>query len=86
MEQAASTKVQSCSSSSSTSPCILHKPTHIVSNGTKEVPRVGDVWVPYSARSLDHFTSFFIPGIEVLFQPSIWSIVTIGVLETLAKR
>jgi hypothetical protein len=39
-----------------------------VSNGTKEVLRVGDIWIPYFARSLDHFTKFFIPEIEVLFQ------------------
>jgi hypothetical protein len=39
-----------------------------VSNGAKEVLRVGDIWIPYFARSLDHFTGFFIFGIEVLFQ------------------
>jgi hypothetical protein len=68
MEQAAGTKVQSCNSSS-TSPRILHKSTYIVSDGAKEVPRVKDVWIPYFARSLDHLTRFFIPKIEVLFQP-----------------
>jgi hypothetical protein len=68
MEQVTSRKVQSCSNSS-TSPCILHKSTHIMSNGAHEVPRVGDIWVPYSVRSAYHFTRFFIPKIEVLFQP-----------------
>jgi hypothetical protein len=67
MEQATSTKVQSCSNSS-TSPRILHKSTHIVSNGAKEVPRVGDIWILYFTRSPGHFTRFFIPGIEILSQ------------------
>jgi len=67
MEQPAGTKMQSYSSSS-TSPCILHKSTHIVTDGAKEVPRVGDIWIVYSARSLDHSTRFFIPEIKVLFQ------------------
>jgi len=67
MEQVASTKVQSCSNNS-TSPRILHKSTNIVSDGTKEVPRVGDIWIPYFIRSPDHFTKFFIPEIKILFQ------------------
>jgi hypothetical protein len=32
------------------------------------VPRLGDVWVPKSAVSPNHFTRFYIPGIEDLFQ------------------
>jgi hypothetical protein len=60
-----------------------------VSDGAKEVPRVGDIWIFYSARSLDHFTRFFIPGIEVLFQLSdgILRVEASGlsVLEALAK-
>ncbi len=55
-------------SNSSISFRLLHKSTHIVSDGAKEVPRVGDVWILYSARSFDHFTKFFILGIKVLFQ------------------
>jgi len=39
-----------------------------VLNRTKEVPRVGDILIPYSVRSPDHFTKFFIPEIEALFQ------------------
>jgi hypothetical protein len=67
MEQGAGTKMQSYNSSS-TSLRTSHKSTHIVSNGAKEIPRVGDIWIPYSARSPDHFTRFFILEIEVLFQ------------------
>jgi hypothetical protein len=67
MKQAANTKVQSCNNSS-TSPRTSHKSTHIVSNGAKEVPRVGDIGILYFARSPNHFTKFFILGIKVLFQ------------------
>jgi hypothetical protein len=68
MEQVTGTKVHSCNNTF-ISPRILHKSTHIVSDGAKEVPRVGDIWIPYYARSHDHFTRFFILRIEVLFQP-----------------
>ncbi len=39
-----------------------------MSNKTKEIPKVGDIYIPHSTRSPNHFTKFFIPGIEVLFQ------------------
>jgi hypothetical protein len=32
------------------------------------VPRLGDVWVPKFVVSPNHFTRFYIPGIEDLFQ------------------
>jgi hypothetical protein len=67
MEQMAGTKMQSCGKNS-TSPHTSHKSTHILLNKTKEVPRVGNIWIPYSSRSPNHFTKFFIPEIEVLFQ------------------
>jgi hypothetical protein len=67
MEQAVDAQVQNYNNSS-TSPCILHGSTHIASNKTKEIFRVGDIWIPHSTRSPNHFTKFFIPGIEVLFQ------------------
>ncbi len=67
MEQATGTKVQNCSRNS-TSPHTLHRSTHIVLDGAKEVFRVGDIWIPYFTRFVYHFTKFFIPKIEVLFQ------------------
>jgi hypothetical protein len=39
-----------------------------MSDGAKEVPRVQNVWIPYSTRFLDHFTRFFILRIEIMFQ------------------
>ncbi len=63
-----------------------------MSNGAKEDPRVGDIKIPYFARSPNHFTRFFIPGIEILFQSGdkifrveASGLSSIGVLETLAK-
>jgi hypothetical protein len=41
-----------------------------VLNRTKGVPRVGDILIPYSIKSPNHFTKFFIPEIEALFQAS----------------
>jgi hypothetical protein len=60
MEQTTGAQVQNCNSSS-ISP-------HIVSDKTKEIPRVGDIWIHHSTRFPNHFTKFFIPGIEVLFE------------------
>ncbi len=34
----------------------------------RSVPRIGDVWVPKSVVSPNHFTRFYIPGVEDLFQ------------------
>ncbi len=45
-----------------------HRSTHIVSNRTKEILRVVDIWIPNFARSHNHFTKFFMPEIENLFQ------------------
>ncbi len=39
-----------------------------MSNKTKEIPRVGDIWILHFVRSPNHFTKFFMLGIEVLFQ------------------
>jgi hypothetical protein len=35
---------------------------------TKEIPRVGDIWIPYFTRSPNQFTIFLMFEIEVLFE------------------
>jgi hypothetical protein len=35
---------------------------------TKEIPRVGDIWVLHYIKFIDHFTCFFIPSIKTFFQ------------------
>ncbi len=32
------------------------------------MPRLGDIWVPKSAVSPNHFARFYIPSVEDLFQ------------------
>jgi hypothetical protein len=32
------------------------------------VPRLGDIWIPKAAVSPNHFTRFYIPSVEDLFQ------------------
>ncbi len=34
----------------------------------RSVPRLGDIWVPKSAVSPNHFARFYIPGVEDLFR------------------
>jgi hypothetical protein len=67
MEQTVSTQVWNCSSSS-ISPCTSHRSIHIVSDKTKEIPNIGDIWIFHYVRSPNHFTRFFILEIEILFQ------------------
>ncbi len=56
------------SNNSSISPPTLHGDINIIIVRTREVLRVGDIWIPKCTRSPDHFTHFFIPRIEILFQ------------------
>jgi len=67
MEQVAGAQMQSCNNSS-TSPRTLYRSTHIMLDRTKEIPKVGNISILPSTRSLDHFTKLFIFGIEILFQ------------------
>jgi hypothetical protein len=46
----------------------LHKDIDIAIAKIGEIPRAGDIWILQCARSPDHFTHFFIPRIENLFQ------------------
>jgi hypothetical protein len=52
----------------SISPPTLHKDTNITILRMKELPKIGNIWIPKCARSPNHFTQFFIPRIEHLFQ------------------
>jgi hypothetical protein len=36
--------------------------------GARSIPRVGDVWVPISMPTANHFPRIYIPGVEDLFQ------------------
>jgi hypothetical protein len=52
----------------STSPPILRRVTPAYAERQHVVPRLGDVWIPKSAVSPNHFVRLYIPGVEDLFQ------------------
>jgi len=51
-----------------TTPRTLHRVTPLFAERQRSVPRLGDIWVPKSAVSPNHFTRFYIPSVEDLFQ------------------
>jgi hypothetical protein len=51
-----------------TTPHTLRRVTPIFAERQRSVPRLGDIWIPKSAVSFNHFARFFIPGVEDLFQ------------------
>jgi hypothetical protein len=51
-----------------TTPHTLRRVTPSFAERQSSVPRLGDIWVPKSAVSPNHFTRFYIPGVEDLFQ------------------
>jgi len=67
MEQGDGCQSQS-SRRSTTTPRTLRRVMPLFAERQRSVPRLGDVWVPKSAISPNHFTRFYIPGVEDLFQ------------------
>jgi len=53
---------------STTTPRTLRRVTPLFAERQRSVPRLGDIWVPKSVVSPNHFTKFYIPGVEDLFQ------------------
>jgi hypothetical protein len=51
-----------------TSPPTFRKVTTQFAKRQCSVPRLGDIWIPKSAISPNHFSRFYIPGVEDLFQ------------------
>ncbi len=51
-----------------TTPCTLCRVTHIFAKRQRNVPRLGDIWIPKLAASPNHFVKLYIPGVEDLFQ------------------
>ncbi|CAM6040901.1 unnamed protein product [Sphagnum compactum] len=67
MEQEPGLTHQSCRSTATTLP-TLRRIVPAFSERQEAIPRLGDIWVPKSAISPNHFVRLFIPGIEDLFQ------------------
>jgi hypothetical protein len=51
-----------------TTPRTLHRVTPIFVERQRSVPRLGDIWIPKSIVSPNHFARFYIPGVKDLFQ------------------
>jgi hypothetical protein len=51
-----------------TTPRTLRRVMPLFAERQCSVPRLGDIWVPKSAVSTNHFTRFYIPGMKDLFQ------------------
>ncbi len=51
-----------------TTPRTLRRVTPSFAERQCSVPRLGDIWIPKSVVSLNHFARFYIPGVEDLFQ------------------
>ncbi|CAM6002414.1 unnamed protein product [Sphagnum balticum] len=52
----------------SISPPTLRKVATDLAERTTSVPRLGDIWIPKSAISPNHFVRLYIPGVEDLYQ------------------
>jgi len=51
-----------------TSPPTLRRVVLAYAERQCAVPRLGDIWIPKSAVSPNHFVRLYIPGVEDLFQ------------------
>jgi hypothetical protein len=53
---------------STTTSHTLRRVTPIFAERQHGVPRLGDIWIPNSSPSPNHFPRFYIPSVEDLFQ------------------
>jgi hypothetical protein len=51
-----------------TSPPTLRRVVPELAERQRSVPRLGDMWIPRSEVSPNHFVRLYIPGVEDLFQ------------------
>jgi hypothetical protein len=49
-------------------PHTLRRVTPIFAERQRSVPRLGDIWIPKSLVSPNHFPRFYIPSVEDIFQ------------------
>jgi len=52
----------------STLPPTLHRVALEFAERQRSVPRLGDIWIPRSEVSPNHFVRLYIPGVQDLFQ------------------
>jgi len=51
-----------------TTPRTWHRVTPSFAEKPRNVPRIGDIWIPKLAVLPNHFVRLYIPGVEDLFQ------------------
>jgi hypothetical protein len=51
-----------------TTPPTLRRVTPVFAERQRGISRLGDIWIPKSTPSANHFPRFYIPGVEDLFQ------------------
>jgi hypothetical protein len=56
----------------STLPPTLRRVAPEFAERQRSVPRLGDIWIPRSEVSPNHFVRLYIPGVEDLFQVRDW--------------
>jgi len=61
-------KITNSSNISSISQPTLYNDSRFIFLRTKEIPKVGDIWVLHYVKFIDHFTCFLIPSIKTFFQ------------------
>jgi hypothetical protein len=57
-------KITNSSSINSISQPTLYNDPRFIFLRTKEIPKVGDIWVLHYVKFIDHFTCFFVPSIK----------------------
>jgi hypothetical protein len=66
MEQGDGCQSQNCRRSTTT-PHTSRRVTPLFAERQRSVLKLGDIWVPKSVVSPNHFIRFYIPGVEDLF-------------------
>jgi hypothetical protein len=67
MEQGDGRQPQNYRHNTTTLP-ILRRVTPLFAKRQRNVPRLGDIWIPKLVVSPNHFVRLYIPGVEDLFQ------------------
>jgi len=67
MEQEGGRRLHTCRPNS-TSPPILRRISPMFAERQRGIPKLGDIWVPKTAVSPNHFVRLYILGVEDLFQ------------------
>jgi len=67
MEQGGGHQPQTCKPTF-TSPPTLRRVAPAYAERQRAVPRLGDIWIPKSTVSPNHFVRLYIPSVEDLFQ------------------